>query len=226
MIVAALHDRDEAQIMGEYIDIVVRRQRDGDLELTRQIGAAEDRLVFLHTAGDLLLVDPDLVPRSAMRQQMVRDVAGEVLMTACRSRRHGSAGGENVAVDVAAGGDGIQHVVVQALHQRLQVALHNAVELHGFPRRQPDGAVGAFPRQLLDAEPLLRRQDAGGDPHPRHEDEGFFHALLAAFGAQVAVVLLVDAVEFRQLLIVVRQRAGFDMGQSSAMVPRRRLLAA
>ena len=33
-------DRDEAQIVREHVDIVVRRQRDGDLELPRQIGAA------------------------------------------------------------------------------------------------------------------------------------------------------------------------------------------
>ncbi len=70
----ALHDRDEAEIMGEHIDIVVRRQRDGDLEFARQVGAAEDRFVLDLAAGDLFLIQPDLVPGAGARQQMRRDV--------------------------------------------------------------------------------------------------------------------------------------------------------
>ncbi len=74
--------------------------------------------------------------------------------------------------------------------------------------------VGALERQLFHLQPLLRRQDAGRHPHPHHEAEGLFHPLLAAFGAQVAVILLIEAVEFRQLRVVVGQRAGFDMRQA------------
>jgi hypothetical protein len=87
------------------------------------------------------------------------------------------------------------------------------VELHGFTGRQPDRAVGALPRQLLDRQPLRRSHDAGGNPHPHHEAERFLHALLAAFGPQVAVVLLVEAVEFGQLCVVIGQRAGFHLRQ-------------
>ena len=43
---------------------------------------------------------------------------------------------------------------VQPLHQRLQVALQDAVELHGFTGGQADGAVAAFVRQFLQLQPL------------------------------------------------------------------------
>ena len=199
--------------MREHIDIVVRRQRDGDLELPRQVGAAEDRFVLDLAAGDLLLAQPDLVPGAGARQQMDRDVARQFADRGVQIPPPRIGRGDDVAVDVAAGGDGVQHVVVQPLHQRPQIALQDAVELHRLTRRQADRVVGPLQRQLLDAQPLLRRQDAGRHPHPHHEAEGLLHPLLAAFGAQVAVILLVEAVEFRQLRVVVGQRAGFDMGQ-------------
>ena len=66
----------------------------------------------------------------------------------------------------------------------------------------------------LRRQPLLRRQHAARHAQPRHEDERLLHLLAPAFGAQVAVVLHVDAVELGQLLVVVRQRAGFDAGQA------------
>ena len=59
-------------------------------------------------------------------------------------------------------------------------------------------------------QPLTRRQNTARNTHPRHEDERLLHLLAHALGAQVAVVLHVDAMEFRQLLVVIRQRAGFD----------------
>ena len=76
----------------------------------------------------------------------------------------------------------------------------------------------------LGRQPLLRRQNAARHAHPRHEDEGLLHLLAPAFGAQVAVVLQVDAVELCQLLVVVGQRAGFHARSPSAIVPRRKRL--
>ncbi len=75
---AALLDRDETEIVRENIDIVMRRQRNGDLELARHVGAAVDRLVFLDPPGDLLLLQPDFMPGAAVRQQMRGDVAVRV----------------------------------------------------------------------------------------------------------------------------------------------------
>ncbi len=87
------------------------------------------------------------------------------------------------------------------------------MELDRLPRGQAQRAVAALQRHLFGGQPLRRRQDAARHPHPRHEAECLLHPLPAAFGAQVAVVLLIDAMEFRQLRVVVGQRSGFDTAQ-------------
>ena len=74
------------------------------------------------------------------------------------------------------------------------------------------------------ASHCVGRQDAGRHPHPHHEAERLLHPLLAAFGAQVAVVLLIEAVEFCQLRVVVRQAPVSTWVSPSAIVPRRKLL--
>ena len=66
---AVLDDGDEAQIVGEDVDIVVGRDRDDGLELSRQVGLAVDRLSSSASplVVDLLALEPDLVigPRPA-----------------------------------------------------------------------------------------------------------------------------------------------------------------
>ena len=84
------------------------------------------------------------------------------------------------------------------------------MELNRLTCRQADRAVGSLQRHLFRRQPLCGRQDAARHPHPRHEAERLLHSLLAAFGAQVAVILLIDAMEFGQLRVVIRQRTGFD----------------
>ena len=192
----ALHDRDKAEIMGENIDIVMRRQCDGDLEFARQVGTAENRFILDLATGNLFLIQPDLVPSSGARQQMARDVACQVADRGVEVATPGICGRDDVAIDVAAGGDGVHQIGVQALHQRLQVALQDAMELHGFTRGQADGVVGTLDRKFFHLQPLFRGQNAGRHPHPNHEAEGLLHPLLAAFSAQVAVVLLIKSVEF------------------------------
>ena len=48
---------------------------------------------------------------------------------------------------------------------------------------------------------MIRGHDASGDRAADHELIGLFHTLLAVFVAQVAVVLLVRAVELQQSLV-------------------------
>ena len=105
---AFLDDGDQRQIVGEHIDIVVRRQGDGDLELARQIGAAEDRLILDHTAGDLFFIQPDLVPGAGARQEMNGDFAGEVADMRVQRRLPRRDCSDHVAVDVAACRDSVQ----------------------------------------------------------------------------------------------------------------------
>ncbi len=69
-----IRDRDEAQIMGEHVDVVAGRHRHHDLELSRQVVGPVDRLLGL-AAKDLLAVEPDLVIGAGARRQMVADRA-------------------------------------------------------------------------------------------------------------------------------------------------------
>ena len=73
---AVFDDGDERQAVGEDIDIVRGRHRDGDLELARQIGLAVDRLDLLLAAGDFLVIEPDFVIGAGLRREVVGDVAG------------------------------------------------------------------------------------------------------------------------------------------------------
>ena len=194
------HVGHEPDVVGEDVHVVVRRHRDHDLELARQVGRPEHRLLL--RPGHLLLADPDLVPRPRLRQQPVAEV-----MRQPQRRRMGRPGmgvhrRHHIAVHVAARRDGVQQGAVHRLDRRAQIALQDAVELHGLPRRQPDRAVAALPGDLVQRQPLLRRDLAPGDAQPRHEAVGGLHPLAAPLGAQVAVVLLVDAVELRELRVV------------------------
>ena len=54
-------DGDEAQVLGEHVDVVGRRHRDHGLELARQVVPAVDRLLVDLRVDHLLAVQPDLV---------------------------------------------------------------------------------------------------------------------------------------------------------------------
>ena len=133
---------------------------------------------------------------------------------ACAPLSHGFRCRDDVAVHVAAGRDGVEHRVVHRLDRQTQIPLDDAVELDRLARGQAQCPVATFARDSFGRQPLLRCQDAARHAHPRHEDEGFFHLLATAFRAQVAIVLQVDAMELCQLLVIVRQCAGFHALQS------------
>ena len=149
-----------------------------------------------------------------MREQVLAHGAGEVGDGGVGRALPRIDAGDDVAVDVAAGRDGVQHRIVQALDGGTQIALDDAVELDGLARGQAQRAVAALLRDAFGRQPLLRREYAAWNAQARHEDEGLFHLLASALGAQIAVVLHIDAVELGQLLIVIGQRAGFDAGQA------------
>ena len=65
---------------------------------------------------------------------------------------------------------------------------------------------------VVQRQPLRRRHLPPWDADTRHEAEGLLHLLAAALGPDVAVILLIDAVELRQLRVVFVQLAGDDLG--------------
>lgn len=118
-------------------------------------------------------------------------------------------GAEHVTVHVVGGRQRVQPNGVQHLVHRLDVLLQNAVELEGLTVGQTDAAVDrVFTGKLVDRLPLF------GGNHPTRQTAAQQHRmtrlqlLLCTLGADVAVVLLVHAVETDQQEVVAFETAG------------------
>ena len=203
--------RHEPDIMREDVHIVVRRHRDHDLELARQVGRPEHRLLL--RPGHPLLADPDLVPRPRFRQQPIAQAMRQPQRRRMRRPGMGVDRRHHVPVHVPARRDRVEQRRIHRLDRRAQVALQDAVELHSLPRRQPDGAVAPLPCDLMQRQPLRRRHLAARDAQPGHEAVRRLHPRPPTLGPQVAVVLLVDAMELRQLRVVLVDRARLRHGK-------------
>ena len=122
---------------------------------------------------------------------------------------HRVGGAEHVAVDVAGGRDRVDAAGVDNLMHVLNVRLEHAVELEGLARGQAHRAVaGVLFSELLDHQPLFRRDDAARHTRTQHDIMQRLELLLGALGADVAVVLLIHAVEADQLEVVGRKATG------------------
>ena len=110
-------------------------------------------------------------------------------------------------VDVTAGGDGVEHALVDLLDRRLQVRLDDSVELERLTSRELECVVAALVGNLVNGEPLVRLADTGRQTQPNHERVGGFEAVRLALVPDVAVVLLVDAVELGELTVRLGERA-------------------
>ncbi|GJD69836.1 hypothetical protein MMMDOFMJ_2774 [Methylobacterium gnaphalii] len=201
-LVLLVEDGDEAKVVREDVDLVGRRHRDDDLELTRQVGLAVDRLELLLSADDLLAVEPDLAPGIGLWQKGVGDGLAELVgrLVGANLRRIGR--GHDVAVHVAASGDGVEQSRVDGGHGPLEVRLDDAVILEGLARRGPQRAVSVGGGEIIEDQPLPRRHHAAGDTQADHEAVGLLQLLLGALGPQVAIVLHVHAVELDELSVI------------------------
>ena len=117
-------------------------------------------------------------------------------MLGCRAAHH-------VADHVAARGERGEPGGVDRVDDPLQIGLVHEVQLHALAGGQPQRAVGALGKRS-------RASHCSGVSRPRHR--GAHHArvverqLLESLAADVAVVLLVDAVELEQRLAVPAER--------------------
>lgn len=73
-----LNNGNETNVVGEDVNGVVRRDGDGDLEFTREVVRAVERLAVRverldSVTRDLLLVKPDFVVSVGSRKEMLRD---------------------------------------------------------------------------------------------------------------------------------------------------------
>ncbi len=214
-----LDHRDETQVVGEHVHVVDRRDRKGHLELSRQVGAAVDRLFFHAAAGHLLLVQPDLVVGARVGQEMPRQGLGCLLHLGMRARLQRVGRDHHVAVDVAARGQCVDQRGVDRLHGGLELALDHPVELECLAGGDAHRVIGVVGGDRVQLQPLLRGDHAAGRARADHELVGRFELLPAALVAQVAVVLLVTAVVLDQGGVVLAQRSGERIGQALQQLP-------
>ena len=121
----------------------------------------------------------------------------------------------HVTVHVAAGGEGGGERVVDRLDQRADALLQHAVELEGLAGGDAEGAVGEATRELVVDDVLGGRDDAAGLARAHHDGVLFTRLAL------VAVILLVDAVELDELLVVPGKPIGFRVGEGFANIARK-----
>jgi hypothetical protein len=192
---------DEADVLREDVDGVVRRVRETDLELARQVARSVEGLLLDERPSlvPLLVGDPDLEVGAALRRELPGDptrelggagVAGGIEL---RERR-----GHDVAADVAAGAErGLLAVVaVQVADERREIRPVDVVVLDALPRGHAHRAVGEALGRLVERHPLPRREGAAG----RGLDADHEEVVLGLLPALAAPLLLVDAEELRDLL--------------------------
>mmetsp|Transcript_26431 Transcript_26431/g.71694 ORF Transcript_26431/g.71694 Transcript_26431/m.71694 type:complete len:299 (-) Transcript_26431:1243-2139(-) len=185
---AALDDGDEANAVCEHVDVVGGRNCHSNLELSRKVGQAVERLLLNGRASKHLALlshffamhKKDLVVGTCARQTMVMDgvsVAHDLLHhLPAADGRVGCA--QHVAADVPASCDGVHASPVDAPHGVLHVALKHAVELPSLARSDLEGPVCIPSTNVVHCKPLLRSAIPTRQAHTDHEAEGVLNAEL------------------------------------------------
>ena len=117
-----------------------------------------------------------------------------------------------VAHHIAAGTHGAKTAVADIGNDFFQAAFKHAVELNSLAVGQTHVAKGLLAKVVMD-EPLLGCDTAAGHLAADHETPGFVELGLGAFGADIAVILLVGAVVFEQDVGVLRDVRGAGISE-------------
>ena len=195
-----------ADVVGEHVDAVVARPGHADLELARQVDVAVHRLgrraAALGQRRQRRRHGDGLSPSTHSSQYAV-GLGTEAGDQRGQQRSHHRLAlvrpraAHDVAHDVAARRQRGEQAAVDAVHELVQVALVDDVELHALTGGQAQRSVGEL-GQSIEGQPLLAADQParhGGAHHARVVER---QLLRCPFAAHVAVVLLVDAVELEQ----------------------------
>ena len=211
---SALDDGDERQAVRVDIDIVRWRHRDGDLEFPRQVGLAVDRLEILLARFHFFTIQPNLVVGAGGGCEVVGNLLGNFQNLRVHPGEIGVGVAHHVAVHVSASRDGIHRRLIDLRNRALEVRLDDAVELERLARGQLNRAVRELRGEAIRFQPLLRGGDTARHADADHEGIRLVELVLTAIRAQVAIVLLVGAVEFQQLLVILAHRSGGKVGKT------------
>jgi len=194
------------------VHIVLRRDHHRGLELARQIGRPQNRLLV--GGGDFFLIQPHLGVGAGARQQVFGNRLRPFISLLMQFRLHRVRGAQHVTVDVVGGRQRIQPNRMQQLVSGFQIGFQNAVKLERLTVGDADAAVQRFfTGELVDAEPLLRRHHPARQAAAQHHGMTRFQLLFRAFGANIAVILLIHAVKANQQKVVAVKAAGQAVAQ-------------
>src|SRR5690606_2218249 len=128
-----------------------------------------------------------------------------------RQRRVGAA--DDTAAVVSAGGDGIQAERTNGLHEGLQLPFAYAVKLNGLARGDAQAALGILLGNAIEPQPLRGAEQAARNTQAHHELINPLQLAALAISAQIAVILLIDTMEFHQQWIVAGNGTGDGVDQ-------------
>ena len=217
----ALEQRDDCQIVGQHVDRVVLGDREADLELARQIALAVERVGLVGSAVVLLprrAVDPDFVVAAGPRQEMTGQPARFGLQPVVHGIADRRRGCRDSAHDIAASRQCRQQRGVDLADRRFEPGLDDAVKLDALPRRDPQRPVGITVGERVEGKILLGCEPSAGDADAHHELPDLVIAALLALGRAVAVITLVDPVEFEERIALLVER-GAGVGEIARDVP-------
>ena len=204
---AVFGDCHEVHVVGMQIDIVLRRDHYRGFEFTRQISLTEDR--FFIGGGDFFLIEPDLRIRAGSRQQMFRDFLRPLVRFCMQLRLVRVRGAQHITVHVVGGRQRIKTDRMQHLVHRFDILFQNAVELERLAVGQANAAIdGVFTGKFVDRLPLFSGNHPTRQTTAQQHRVARLQLLFSTFGANVAVILLIHAVEADQQEVIALKAAG------------------
>lgn len=202
---ATIFDNDEqTEVLRIEVDAVVFREADGHFEFTGQVMRAVDGFIdgfeFCDVGfGAVVVSEPDVKVGGGFGAEVFGDFEGEFLnLIADGVIANGSGASHDVAVDVAAGGEGREFNAVDFANGIAEVGLENSVKLQSLSAGDPECAIGELVAEVEFGKELCGSESAAGDACADHAavllTERF---AVVRFGfAGIAVVLEIGAVMF------------------------------
>ena len=204
---ARFDDGNEGKAVCINVDVVGWRHSHRDLELTRQVGFAVDRLEILFGRFDLFAVEPDLVISTGLWREMRRNILGDLQRLRVNLGEIGIRVAHHIAVHVAARSDRVHRHLINLGDGTLQIALDDAVKLKGLTRGQLDSSVRELGSEAVGLQPLLRSGNSTRHADTDHEGISLLQLVLATVRAEIAIILLIGSVELEELLVVLTHRS-------------------
>ncbi|CAH0058598.1 unnamed protein product [Clonostachys solani] len=171
-------DSNQTDIVCVHIGIIVRRNSDGDLELSGEVGGTVEGLKVLDSvAGNLSLL----------------------VIVICEPNFVRAA--HDVSVDITAGGNSGHQSTVDGLHGRLELALDHTVELEGLASSKLHRLVSEGVGDVVHLDPLQRSRNTTRKTASNHEGVGRLQALGLALITNITVILHVGTMELGELAV-------------------------